>query len=191
MKRDFACKTHELFRSEGFDLIVSGAGKIESAVATSLILIDSASSFAVNFGICAGPAKEQLGEIYLVNKIVDQSSGKSHFPDVLQDLALKESALTTVDMPASDAELHKSLVDMEGAGFFLAARKFLSPDKIVCLKLVTDLCKPEDVSVKRVEQLISAKFNQLKRILEQLASFDRSRPAVLERAFIQPHEIPA
>ena len=55
----------------------------------------------------------------MINKIIDESSNLSYYPDILIDHKMVEGALTTVEKVADDINSHHdSLVDMEASEIF-------------------------------------------------------------------------
>ncbi|UPY79825.1 phosphorylase [Leptospira weilii] len=136
-----------IYRNEKYILVVSGAGKIFSAMSVVFLLnefknsvVDS--SWILNFGICGAPKESfKIGESFLIHKIKDEGSSKSVYPDILFKSPIPESVLLTVDKPVfrnEISELPNTLVDMEAFGFFQASRKFFSSDKIRIVKTISD-----------------------------------------------------
>ncbi|EMJ91131.1 hypothetical protein [Leptospira alstonii] len=136
-----------VFQNESYTLVVSGTGKIHSAMSVAFLLNEFknsiiASSWILNFGICGAPKVfSKIGESFLIHKITDEGSSKSVYPDILFKSPILESTLLTVDKPlfeSETSELPDTLVDMEAFGFFQASRKFFSSDKIRIVKTVSD-----------------------------------------------------
>lgn len=136
-----------IYQNENYSLVVSGIGKISSAIATSFLLsrfenLIQESSWILNYGICGSPKElARIGESFLIHKVTDQGSGKNVYPDLVFQSPLQESSLVTVDKPVFENESsdHKStLVDMEAFGFFQAAKKYFTSDKIRIVKTVSD-----------------------------------------------------
>ncbi|WP_078125717.1 phosphorylase [Leptospira alexanderi] len=136
-----------IYRNEKYILVVSGTGKIFSAMSVAFLLnefknsvVDS--SWILNFGICGAPKESfKIGESFLIHKIKDEGSSRSVYPDILFKSPIPESVLLTVDKPVfrnEISELPNTLVDMEAFGFFQASRKFFSSDKIRIVKTISD-----------------------------------------------------
>ncbi|RHX87607.1 phosphorylase [Leptospira stimsonii] len=157
-----------IYQNETFSLIVSGIGKISSAMATSFLLSRlekeiQESSWIFNFGICGSPESfANIGESFLIHKVTDYGSGKNVYPDILFKSPLKESPLVTVDKPVFEKEssYHKNtLVDMEAFGFFQASRKFFTSDRIRIVKTVSDhFTKIESFSGSNLTNIVSGKI---------------------------------
>lgn len=164
LKKDLEIKSHQVFSSQEYQLIISGTSKIKSAVATAFLcakILPQDLQLIINVGICGGSPKFSIGSILFINKIVCQSSKRSFYPDILIKHQLKEAQILTAEQPfgqedplASDVDL----VDLEAAGFFQAANLFVSPDKIGCLKVVSDHFRPRAVAAQKVEELIRARI---------------------------------
>lgn len=138
-----------VFRRDELWLAVTGTGRMKSAIATTCLVngvegVEDAVIF--NLGIAghtqkAGEGPVKVGDRFLVNKIAEQSTGRSFYPDLLAKTPLAESAVTTVDRPLgrTDADaVEPGLADMEAAGFYQAAATFLPPHRIGCVKVVSD-----------------------------------------------------
>ena len=129
----------EIFKNDEIIVIISGIGKLNSAIATTYILSTYKIDFIINFGI-AGSSKFKIGEIFLINKI-----NENLYPDILYPHPFKETFINSVDKVITDGKFN--LVDMESEGFFKASTKFLDLDKIFIIKIVSDnlVCfRPDD-----------------------------------------------
>ncbi len=119
-----------IYENEKFSLIISGRGKLNSAIATTYLLSSRNISNIINFGL-AGSSEFKVGEIFLVNKI-----NKNLFPDILISHPFRESQIKCVDEVITKGSF--KLVDMESEGFFRASSKFLKIHRIFLLKIVSD-----------------------------------------------------
>ncbi|MBM9577485.1 phosphorylase [Leptospira sp. 201903070] len=157
-----------IYQNEKYTLIISGIGKISSAIATSFLLSRfentiQESSWIFNFGISGSPKEyASIGESFLIHKVTDSGSGKNAYPDIPFKSPLKESKLVTVDKPVFEKESsdHKNtLVDMEAYGFFQASKKFFTSDKIRIVKTVSDhFTKLESSSGSDLTDIVSEKI---------------------------------
>jgi hypothetical protein len=119
---------NSIWQNEKFNLIITGSGKIKSAINTALLLKDFP-YFTINFGI-AGSNCFEVAEGFFIDKIVDTDTGFEYYPDFFKE--------STTLYTTSKVGKYYSLVDMEGSGFFEAAYKFLSVEKIALYKIVSD-----------------------------------------------------
>ncbi|AAS68824.1 phosphorylase [Leptospira interrogans] len=169
-----------IYQNENHALVISGTGKIYSAMSVVFLLNEfkdqiSDSSWILNFGVC-GARKDisEIGKSFLIHKITDEGSFKNVYPDILFHSPIPESALRTFDKPIFDdvvSELPNTLVDMEAFGFFTASRKFFSSDKIRVVKIVSDnLNKLEYSKITNIPEMISFRIqNSLSDILSILS----------------------
>ena len=176
LQQDTTSHAIPVFRRDDLALSVSGVGKLRSAIAaTGLISRSNASqeSVALNIGI-AGCTQEAdqgpigIGNLFLAHRLVEASSGREFFPDILVKTDLPEAIVTTVDRPllrASNTEVAEGLVDMEASGFFLAAATFLPPHQIGCLKIVSDFLETERFDKAWVSSLIEARMGEIERTI--------------------------
>lgn len=162
-----------VFRRDEVWLTVTGTGPMKSAIATTHLIAsvrnrDEAVLFnenavLFNLGIAghtqqAGEGPVEVGDRFLVNKITEQDTGRSFYPDLLARTPLAESAVTTVERPLDRADAHgvePGLVDMEAAGFYQAAAAFLPPHRIGCVKVVSDHLETRRLDKDWVGELIA------------------------------------
>ncbi len=188
LKKDFSVKEHELFLGEETELIVSGIGKIKAAIATTALLArhkGRTDLCLINIGICGSVQHCENGAIYLVNKITDNATGKSFFPDILLKHALPEASLSTYDTPVSKEsghELSSDLVDMEAAGILIAAQMYLYPHQILCLKIVSDRLEGQPLSKGLIENLFNANLAAIEQVIGGYERFVCSKKNVLNCA---------
>lgn len=168
-----------VYQNENHTLVVSGMGKINSAMSVAFLLNEFKTSIGefswiLNLGICGAPKPLfEIGESFLIHKITDQGSGKNVYPDILFRHSVSEASLITVDRPVFEnetKELPNTLVDMEAFGFFQAARKFFTGDKIRIVKTVSDhftkFESSEGISATdRISKLIAESIPKVRTIL--------------------------
>lgn len=136
MKREEAGNI-PLFMSEDKSLLlaVTGSGELASAITTARILTQYRADFAVNFGTAAG--NEPVSSCFTIDKIMEDATGRDFYPAMLWKTHFPERVLRTVVRPVSSV-FPGELADMEGAAFFQAADRFLTTDRIIVLKVVSD-----------------------------------------------------
>jgi len=120
----------EIFKNDEIIVIISGIGKLNSAIATTYLLSNYNIDFIMNFGI-VGSKSFKIGEIFLINKI-----NKNLYPDILYSHPFNESEIICSDEIITEGEF--KLVDMESEGFFKAATKFMPLENIFIIKIVSD-----------------------------------------------------
>jgi nucleoside phosphorylase len=138
-------KNFPIFTNQNTTLIVSGIGKINSAIAVTYM---NPLNKIINIGICGSPS-HKIGDIYSIKKIIDKSSQK------VIHLNQNGETLTCVDMPQNNPNKFKNtLVDMESFGFLQAARKFVNKENILLYKIVSDKISDTILTPKEVHDLI-------------------------------------
>jgi nucleoside phosphorylase len=126
-------------------MIVSGAGKISSALATSWLAerFKEQCLAMINIGV-AGKLDAQLGDLYWIHKIIEASTSKSWYPQSQAKHALLSCNLMTFDQ-AQTIYPKNALIDMEASGFIQAATKWVSIENIALIKCISDN-KHSDIS---------------------------------------------
>jgi hypothetical protein len=152
-----------VFQNESFILVVTGTGAQKAAAVTGWALGRFPDiQAAINIGFAGSPETVSgLHQWHRVNAVRDASTGRLHIPDILDKHPFAEAALLTAPKPVSEDTGMDGLVDMEGSGFYEAARTSLSPDRIVLLKWVSDHLDPDvdrqstvEAFTKGIEQIL-------------------------------------
>lgn len=119
-------------------LILSGSGKIASAMATIWLgeQCQQMIKAFINIGV-GGKAYANIGDCYWINKIIEASTGKNWFPQSVAKHKLKMGSLITFEQVQSEYPAEE-LIDMEASGFMQAATKWVSIENIVVIKCISD-----------------------------------------------------
>jgi hypothetical protein len=163
-----------VFKNEEVILIVTGTGSHRAAAATGWALGRyQAIKIALNVGF-AGALEEvaELHQWYGIHSIRDKNTDRLLVPDRLWDLQFPEKALLTVGKPVTGLIAWDGLVDMEGSGFYEAARQVLSPDKIYLLKWISDYLTGK-IDVKETGVQFSTAANGLLPAIQNLIELGR------------------
>ncbi|MBL7995862.1 hypothetical protein JNM05_10880 [bacterium] len=182
----------ELFENDEIRLIVSGIGKIRSAIATTLLLSQSklsSDSVVVNIG-CCGSARDDMmiGELVFINKITDKANGRDYFPDPILRHGLKEAAMVTHDVPVEKNKIDQpegDLVDMEASGFFQAASMFVDHHRIYCFKIVSDFLELSTLSKEFISGLIEKKMEAIDHIFSMFPGLHEKETEVFQAQEIE------
>ncbi len=110
------------------------------------------SDYAINLGICGSlNNKFNVGDLVLVNKVVDYEKKRKYYTDILVKHNLKEGSI--------------HLVDMESSAFFEIASKFLPVHQVYVLKIVSDKVSKnqplEKLTNKYIDELIYDKLEEI------------------------------
>ncbi|MEO1923747.1 MAG: hypothetical protein ABGX25_04450 [Nautiliaceae bacterium] len=148
--------TGEIYQNKEINLIITGSGKVKSAINTALLLRKKTYP-TINIGI-AGSNKHPIGSGFFIHKITDTDTGFEYYPDFFEE---PSEEIFTV----SKTQKYFSLVDMESSGFFEAAYKFLSVEKIILYKIVSDTPN-QPFNKNTIPKLIEKSFPIIKYIIK-------------------------
>ena len=158
---------NKIYTNETIALIISGMGPTNAIIATTLLGAMYHPKIFINIGI-AGAANNEysLEDVYLINKIYDIQNNRYYFPDILYDLNLHESDITTSPTPIEESSLiQTNLVDMECSGFFIAASRFVTNERIFAIKVVSDFLVNTILDKEYISKLISLTIKTVDKIL--------------------------
>ena len=163
-----------IYINEGQDLslTVSGVGKLSMAGAviyTASFLGASGENGWLNFGI-AGHQDLEIGSTRLANKISDEASGKTWFPQIVFNSVVSGAPLITVDKPVS-VYPGSTMYDMEAAGFYNSVCRFATAELAHSLKIVSDneLSPTEKINNALVNRLITDNLKAIDSVIFQLS----------------------
>lgn len=135
-------------------LILTGVGVVAASSALSYICTKYGTdddTMIWNVGICAG---SKIGQIYCINKLEEEATGRTFFPDLLFQCSIPEQELHTVSRPVGTEQMEDVLYDMEGTAIIQTAGYFVCPHQIGFLKIVSDFGDTKSLSQEGVTQLI-------------------------------------
>lgn len=159
LKSDPGFGKQRVYSGENITLAVSGTGKMKAAITTAAVLgrmEDYSAVLSINIGICGAPSVFQKGNLFLINKINDEETGRAYYPDIVLKHAMKEMEISTYNNPVlDDADTRRNLADMEAAGFWEASNTFLPPSQILIFKIVSDHMNGEFITKGQVTNLIN------------------------------------
>ena len=178
-----------VFEDQTKDLFLIGLGvgkrKIESRIKNFIKSGKYSYVQFINIGI-AGSNKDysEIGDLLLINKIIDESSNLSYYPDILIDHKMVEGALTTVEKVADDINSHHdSLVDMEASEIFKVCSRITPIHHIAFIKIVSDHMQFEQVKLTGnvISSLITTKLEVIKTFLENFNSLLKNDQPILSQ----------
>ncbi len=154
-------------KKKKINLIISGIGKKKAEKATIYIGQKTNNYFFLNIGI-AGHKNFKLGEIILISKVTDNKNKYSWYPSLLWKTKIKKSPLMTVIFPKIRYTTNY-LYDMEAAGFFKGARNFVGPEKVQCIKIVSDNKDSSifKISSKKIENWVYSKTTIINKLVKE------------------------
>lgn len=132
-------KAFRIYVGHEMRVIVSGVGKTASAAAVGYLeaAFPSAMSRAwVNFGV-AGHRDLALGTTTLAHKVLDEASGRAHFPV----FTFKPTSKTHTVCTRETVTTHYSddaLCDLEASAMLGVAIRFSTAELVHCIKVISD-----------------------------------------------------
>lgn len=177
LKKDTQYIHFEQFSNDHISLIITGTNPINAAIATTYLLSTNLihpTDLFLNFGIAgAVHSNIRLGTLCLANHIIDLSSNRQFYPDILYSHSFCEVCLATSPKPilGMDQSLtHCDLVDMEASGCYQAASHFFHAHQIFVVKLVSDhLMDAMNADATMIKELLS--LTQLAPLYHWLSSY--------------------
>ena len=128
-------------------IILTGQGSVMAAAAVS----GAASFFGIkaedaiiNVGTCAGDYEP--GQVFICNKITEEATGRTFYPDMILRSNLPERELVTAPVVirksiheyANKDSHNMVLYDMEAAAIYQAANLYVGPHRMGFVKVVSD-----------------------------------------------------
>lgn len=147
----------EFYQEEaGIRLTVTGVGEIAAATAVSSVCATykpQEEDMLLNVGTCSHIAGNP--GVFLCNKILEQATGKTFYPDILYRHNLQEESIVTGMLPCNSEEnFDGNLYDMEAAAIYQAGAYFFGPHQMMFLKVVSDQVAAAEVSKENVHHLM-------------------------------------
>ena len=145
LKKDNTYTKFQVFSNENIKLIISGTGKIKSATALTYLISNKdikENEYIINIGFIATlNNNSQLGDIVYISKIQNAYSDTTFYPEIIYKHNFLEGSLTTFDKIIDNKIENIEYIDMEAYGFFQTASIFFKKDKIIVLKIISDILK--------------------------------------------------
>lgn len=184
LKKEISHTRFQVFLNKEADLclIISGTGMIPAAAAVSSICTEYGAGqgdFLLNVGVCGqiwnrnsdrteNPC--QMGKLFLCNKIKEQITGKTFYPDMLYRHRFAEARIVTGPKPytetaPAETELSEEteffLYDMEASAVYQTGACYLGPHRMSFLKAVSDDGNGGKVTPGQIECLIGNNMEAL------------------------------
>lgn len=177
MQQKQAAVRFDIFSNDDIRLVITGVGEINAAAAVANVggaygIV--AEDVIVNIGSCAAFENEThtmlndkwtgMGEhIYMVNKITEQSTGRTFYPDMLLKSDMEECEVVTAAKPITEVDIENlsdntaqvsCVYDMEAAAVYQAASLFVGPHCMHFIKVVSD--SGEKIDQSRITEVFAA-----------------------------------
>lgn len=203
LKKSDRFSKFQVFVSDDITLIITGVGEIAASVAIACVCSinpPKEGDFYLSFGTCAASSNELIkGEIYLLNKIIQQSTGHTLYPDVLlKHSFLEMQGVTGGNLLRGELEIRKIrenllskddslfLYDMESAASYISASYFFQTHQMAFLRIVSDFgisnSTKDLLPSKEIMALIVEKFNSLTDFVDKIKATSNSVLELNEKA---------
>ena len=170
---------YRVYSDDKYILTLTGIGKINAACAVTRILslYEGSIDLVVNIGTCAG---EDKGRTYVINRICDMDYRRDLYTDMVYKTPFEEMTLHTSDIYKTDScftdEYGPYVYDMEGSAVFIAASNFVSPDRIMLIKTVSDSGDPDSVTDDYCVDLLGSSVKDTVDLIGRIGSIVRVDP---------------
>ena len=151
-------------------IILTGQGSVMAAAAVS----GAASFFGIkaedaiiNVGTCAGDYEP--GQVFICNKITEEATGRTFYPDMILRSRMPESELVTVPVVirksiheyANKDSHNMVLYDMEAAAIYQAANLYVGPHRMGFVKVVSDNGDIEGLTPDFIKKLMAGAVDEI------------------------------
>ena len=131
-----------VFLNNDIALVGIGVGKkkIFDRINSFFLKYKKKNIYFLNIGVAGGQSEHSnIGNCYLINKIQDDLTKKSYYPDIIIKHSFEEKDIITVENPISnDNNSYYSLVDMEASEIFNTCKSLVPIHHLSFLKIVSD-----------------------------------------------------
>lgn len=151
-------------------IILTGQGSVMAAAAVS----GAASFFGIkaedaiiNVGTCAGDYEP--GQVFICNKITEEATGRTFYPDMILRSSLPERELVTAPVVirksiheyANKDSHNMALYDMEAAAIYQAANLYVGPHRMGFVKVVSDNGDIEGLTSDFIKKLMTEAVDEI------------------------------
>lgn len=173
----------DVFANDSIRLVITGVGEINAAAAVSNIggaYGISPDDEILNVGCGAGFSNETcLGSIFLGNKLTEQMTGRTFYPDMLMKTNLMECEIVTVTRVLNEGS-DSVVYDMEAAAVYQAAAFFVGPHRMHFIKLVSDA--GERIDQSKITELFALQEEKICGYIDMLLSVCADMASIDENA---------
>ena len=141
---------YQHFVSDGYEVVIVGEGHVSSLRNCSrhfALNEPDLCSLVVNVGIC-GSSFGNVGDLYLINKITDDATGRTYYPDLVYKNDFEQHSITTVLSPKSSGE---GLFDMESSMVYEGCVPYFTLERMFFFKVISDVFDGVDVLDKELK----------------------------------------
>ncbi len=186
LKKDFNYNEFEHFKKDDLSLSITGVGGIKVASVFSYLFSQKKDDFFLLTGVCGAKNKEiNIGDIFLINKAIQNDSKKKFYPDIIFNHNLKENSIESFGkvINSYSSDIEGELIDMESAYFLEAAQFFSSPHKSHVLKIVSDHLDVKNITKDFISEIVEKNLKNINDIintLQELHNFEQKETISIE-----------
>lgn len=171
LKKDVTVRPFAVYVNTDICLTVTGLGKSAMAAGvayTQALFASLEHPVMLNIGV-AGHKEHPLGDLFLIDKIIDVDSQKSYYPSLIFTPPCSTGSIQTSSRPQLNYD-RQHLCDMEASAFYETAMRFSSSEMIICLKVISDnqSSPVENIQAKQVAMFIAAHLAKVESILSHV-----------------------
>ena len=173
LKKELSIQPFAVYLSHDICLTVTGLGKSAMAAGvayTQALFASVEHPVMLNIGI-AGHKDHPLGDLFLIDKIIDVDSQKNYYPALVFTPPCCTGSLQTASKPQLDYD-QSHFCDMEASAFYETAVRFSAGELILCLKVISDNQQSSVAAIqpKQVAALIAAHLATIESLLARVAA---------------------
>ena len=169
----------DVFANESIRLVITGVGEINAVAAVSNIggaYGISPDDEILNVGCGAGFSSDIcLGSIFLGNKLTEQMTGRTFYPDMLMKANFRECEIVTVARVLNEGG-DSVVYDMEAAAVYQAAAFFVGPHHMHFIKLVSDA--GERIDQSKITELFALQEDKICGYIDRLLSVGGNKTSI-------------
>lgn len=173
---------YQYFASDEYEVVITGVGSIRALRNCSrhfAVHEPSSGSVVINVGLC-GASDSPVGSLFLIEKITDEVSGKTYYPDLMFKEDFSHSSLTTTIKPKKEGT---GLYDMEASAVYEASYPYYTLERIIFFKIVSDNLDPD---VKVTSDIVDQHADKIIDFAKRVAKFYETSESSLNDIDLSP-----
>ncbi|HOA96164.1 MAG TPA: nucleoside phosphorylase [Acetivibrio saccincola] len=181
LKKDMDIHLFPVYRNPDITLIISGVGKVKSAMAVTYLLSTHQTTLQdvlLNIGFCGtNNRKYSVGTMVAVNKVTDMDTNIDYYPDVFIKENIPFAGLCCYSRPVAQdmvQEEKEVFCDMESAGIMEASKKFYYAHQVILLKIISDYLNPEKLDKFQLKNFIKKSMPLIEKIIQNAVYLNNS-----------------
>ena len=169
----------DVFANDSIRLVITGVGEINAAAAVSNIggaygISPDDEILNVGCGACFS-SETCLGSIFLGNKLTEQMTGRTFYPDMLIKTGYRECEIITAVRVLKEGR-EQVVYDMEAAAIYQAAAFFVGPHRMHFIKLVSDA--GERIDQSKITELFALQEDKICGYIDILLSVGVNKTSI-------------